>query len=150
MYKDSSILDDLMLSLKDKGATSIYHILPKAYIVLDLRGRILGYNPKCKDLLGLIHHEGETKNMNEFLIGENKERFMIMLELVELMGNVNDFELEITAPCGRKKVIWISSSAIYDSKKNAIAIHCLMSDMTREQMFLDQMKEELRTFSDQH
>lgn len=150
MHEDSSALDDLMLSLKDKGATSIYHILPKAYMVLDLRGRILGYNSKCKDLLGPIHHGGETKNMNDFLVGVNKKRFMIMMELVELMGNVNDFELEITASCGRSKVIWISSSAIYDSKKNAIAIHCLMSDMTREQMFLDQIKEELRTFSDQH
>ncbi len=149
MYKDSSVLDDLMLSLTDKSATSIYQILPKAYIVLDLSGRILGYNPKGKELLGLINCEGETKNMIDLLNSENKRRFKTMLEFVELNGNVDDFELKITELSGRTKIIWISSSAIYDSENNAIAFHCLMSDRTKEQSFLNQIKEELQTFSNQ-
>lgn len=148
MHKDSSVLDDLMLRLTDKSAKNLYQILPKAYIVLDLGGRILGYNPKGKELLGLIYCEGETKNMSDFLRGENKRRFMTMLEFVELNGNVDDFELEITELSGRTKIIWISSSAIYDSKNNTIAFHCLMSDRTKEQSFLNQIKEELQTFSD--
>lgn len=136
-----------MLSLMDKSETNIYQILPKGYIVLDVKGRILGYNSKCKELMGLMNNKWETRNMNAFLIGKNKERFMTMLEFVESKGNVDDFELEITKPRGQIKIVWISVSAIYDSNKNAIAFHCLMSDMTKELMFLNQIKEELHTLS---
>lgn len=148
MNKDSSVLDSLMLRLMDKSETSIYQILPKAYMVLNLRGSILGYNSKCKELIDLIKSEGEIKNINNFLLGRNKERFKTMIEYVRLKGNIDDFELEISKPGGQIMIIWISASAIYDSNKNTIAFHCLMSDMTKEQMFLTQMKEELRTHCD--
>ncbi len=144
MDKDSAVLDNLMLRLMDKSGTSIYQILPKGYIVLNLKGRILGYNSKCKELMDLGNNGVETRNMNDFLSGDNKERFMVMLELAELKGHIDDFELEITKPSGQIKIVWISASAIYDSNKKTIAFHCIISDMTKEQMFLDQMKEELR------
>lgn len=147
MKEDSSVLGSLMLGLMNKSETNIYQILPKGYIVLDVKGRILGYNSKCKKLMGLMNNKWETRNMNAFLIGENKERFMTMLEFVESKGNVDDFELEIAEPGGQIKIVWISVSAIYDSNKNAIAFHCLMSDMTKELMFLNQIKEELYTLS---
>jgi len=148
MNEDNAVLDNLMSSLMDKSETNIYQLLPKGYIVLNLRGKILGYNSKCRELLGLMDSEGGIKNMKDFLIGKNKKKFEVMLEFVELKGKIDDFELEITKPKGQIKIIWISASAIYDSNKDAIAVHCLMSDMTKEQMFLKQMKKELYAFCD--
>lgn len=145
MNEDNEVLNNLMLGLTDRCETSIYQILPKGYIVLNLSGKILGYNSKCRELIGLRNSSGETQNMSDFLSGDNKERFMTLLDFVELKGNVDDFELEITKPGGQIKTVWISVSAIYDSNKIAIAFHCLMSDMTKERMFLDQVKEELQT-----
>ena len=147
MNEESSVLESLMLSLMAKSETNIYQILPKGYMVLDIKGRILGYNSKCKQLMGLMNNKRETRSMNAFLVGKNKERFMTMLKFVESKGTVDDFQLEITKPGGQKKMVWISVSAIYDSNKNAIAFHCLMSDMTKELMFLNQIKEELHTLS---
>lgn len=147
MNQDSSTLDKLMLRLTDKSETSIFQTLPKGYLVLNLEGRILGYNSKCMELMGLGNNVEETLNMDDFLSGNNKKRFMIMLELVELKGHIDDFELEIAKPDGQIKIVWISASAINDSNKKTIAFHCIISDMTKEQMFLDQIKEELQTSS---
>ncbi|UII76455.1 PAS domain-containing protein [Flagellimonas sp. HMM57] len=147
MSKDISTLDKLMLYLTDKSETSIFQTLPKSYIVLNLVGRILGYNSKFMELMGGGNNEEETLNVDDFLSDYNKKRFMIMLELVELKGHIDDFELEMTRPDGSMKIVWISASAIYDSNKEAIAFHCIISDMTKEQMFLGQIKEELQTFS---
>lgn len=145
MNQDSSTLDKLMLRITDKSERSIFQTLPKGYFVLNLEGRILGYNSKCMELMGLGNNGREIVNVDDFLSDYDKKRFGIMLELAELKGHVDDFELEITKPNGQIKIVWISASAIYDSNKNAIALHCLISDMTKEQMFLDQIKEELRT-----
>ncbi len=147
MNQDSSALDKLMLRLTDKSETSIFQTLPKGYLVLNLTGGILGYNSKCMELMGLGNNKEKTLNVDDFLSDYNKKRFMIMLELAELKGHIDDFELEITKPSGQIKIVWISASAIYDSNKRAIAFHCIISDMTKEQMFLDQIKEELQTFS---
>lgn len=143
MNEHNEVLDNLMLSLMDKSEMSIYQILPKSYIVLNLNGKILGYNSRCRKLLGLMDNEEELKNIKNFLIGENKKKMETMLEFVRLKGSIDDFELEITRSDGQIKIIWISASTIYDSNKDAIAMHCLMSDMTKEQMFLNQVKEEL-------
>ncbi|MEO9512108.1 MAG: PAS domain-containing protein [Flavobacteriaceae bacterium] len=143
MDKVSAISNAKMLGNK----TRTHQILPKCYLVLDFDRNILKYNSKCEAFIGLLEHKGEIKKFDDFLIGENKERFDTMMHMVQLKGCIEDFELEITKPCGQRRNVRISASAVYDSKKNAVAMHCLMSDVGKEQMFLAQLKEELGIYS---
>lgn len=130
-----------------KSRTRTHQILPKCYLVIDCKGLILKYNSKCKALLGLVDRKDKMQRFGSFLQGEQRERFDTLLHMVQLKGCIEDFELEITKSGGQRKIVWISASAAYDSDKNAIAMHCLLFDVSKEHMFLEQLREELGVYS---
>ena len=109
---------------------SIYENLPLAYQSLDEKGYFLDINKAWLEMLGYGREEVIGKWFGDFLDNKLHELFRKRFLHFKTNEEVNTIEYEMVRKDGAHIIVSFDGHIQYDSQKNFIRTHCILTDIT--------------------
>lgn len=136
-----------MLTMPQIGAGQVkIENIPFPCMLIGLKGELLDYNKKAEELFETNFEEERIYDVRPFFSKNGKETFSLFIEMVQIKGMLQDFQMNLKKKKCLSKAVAISGTPIMDNAGNCYAINCFIRDISKEDMFLDQIKTELLIF----
>lgn len=129
----------------DAGHVSIENI-PFPCMLISIHGELIDYNDKAEELFEVRFKEEGILDITPFLRKNGRGVFSLFSEMVQIKGQIQDFKMDFQKKKQLSKAIAVSGSKITDDTGNCYAISCVIRDISKDDMFLEQIKTELLVF----
>lgn len=129
-------------SLRDPEAlTALVENLREAFYITNARGEIIDANPGFLAMLGVK----SLDDLRSFSLSDmisNPERRMEELELLDAVGAVRDYEIEIVRPDGGRRTVLDSTYVCHDAVAGETFYHGVLLDITDRKRQQDALREQ--------
>jgi diguanylate cyclase (GGDEF)-like protein/PAS domain S-box-containing protein len=129
-------------SLKNPDALcALVERLREAFYITNARGEVVDANPAFLSMLGVRSMDDLRSYSLSDMIADPKRR-MEQLDVLDAVGYVRDFELEIVRPDGAVRTVLDSSYSCVDESTGEIFYHGILVDITDRKRQEDALREQ--------
>lgn len=108
----------------------LYNHAPCGYHSVDADGMIVKINNTELSWLGCSREEVIGKTFKNYLSAASQDVYTENFERYKKSGSQKDLELELIQKNGRKRTVWLNSTAIYDEQSEFIMSRSTLVDVT--------------------
>jgi PAS domain S-box-containing protein len=122
---------ELLLKEKTSLLKGVFRNINDAYLIIDLKGKVLKINKKYQDLFG-YNLKNESLNASKFFFKEDYHYAYKSFKKLINNGHFLDYASKVITKNNEVKWVNINASIIYDKFNNPVAAQGIIKDVTLE------------------